>query len=110
MRIPGKGFVLAAAIISASMAVLAPASALVRYMVQGMTCADVQGAVERDGKAILYRQASQSGVPLYDLYVANQQACQPGQTTIRENIPTADTASCPVAKCVDQSRFGGNNR
>lgn len=107
---PGKGFRLAAAIAAASMVAVAPASALVRYMVQGMTCADVQGAVERDGSAILYRQAGQSGVPLYDLYVAREASCQPGQTTIRENIPTADTTKCPVAKCVDQNRFGGSNR
>ncbi len=106
MRTTGKGIVFAALLS------LMPgqASAIVRYMVQGMTCADVQGAVKRDGSAILYRQAAQSGVPLYDLYVANQSACQPGQATMRENVPTADTKSCPVEKCVDQSRFGGSNR
>lgn len=106
MRATGKGFIFAALLL------LMPgqASAMVRYMVQGMTCADVQGAVKRDGSAILYRQAGQSGVPLYDLYVANQSACQPGQATMRENVPTADTKSCPVAKCVDQNRFGANER
>ncbi len=91
---------------------LAPAEAcaLVRYMVQDMTCAEVQDALSRDGKAILYRKAGQSGVPLYDRYVADKSFCQPGQETIKEGIPTADTSSCRVSKCLDASRFGGNNR
>ncbi|MEW9808314.1 hypothetical protein ABUE31_20175 [Mesorhizobium sp. ZMM04-5] len=88
---------------------LAPlqASAAVRYMVQGMTCAEVQGAVKRDGVAILYRKGSGSGVPLYDRYVADKSFCQAGQDTIAEAVPTADTQNCRVYKCLDGSRFGG---
>ena len=44
------------------------ASAIVRYMVHGMTCAEVQEALDRDGIAILYRQG-ESGVVLYDRFV-----------------------------------------
>ena len=88
----------------------AEASAVVRYMVQDMTCAEVQDAVSRDGVAILYRKAGQSGVPLYDRYVANESFCQGGQNAIKASVPTADTQSCRVSKCVDESRFGGNNR
>lgn len=86
------------------------ASAAVRYMVQDMTCSEVQGSVSRDGVAILYRQAGKNGVPLYDRYVANQSFCQAGQDTIKESVPTADTQNCRVSKCLDGSRFGGNNR
>lgn len=91
---------------------LAPAEALaiVRYMVQDMTCAQVQDAVSRDGVAILYRKSGPTGVPLYDRYVANKSFCQAGQGTILESVPTADTPSCRVSKCLDESRFGGNNR
>lgn len=85
------------------------ASAIVRYMVQNMTCAEVQDAVSRDGTAILYRKATSSGVPLYDRYVANESLCQAGQRVVRESIPTADTQSCRVNKCMDESRFGGSN-
>ena len=85
------------------------ASAIVRYMVQNMTCAEVQDSVDRDGVAILYRKA-QSGTPLYDRYVANESFCPSGQDTIKESVPTADTKACRVRKCVDESRFGGNNR
>jgi len=96
----------------AAIAMLAPAeaSAAVRYMVQNMTCAEVQASVDRDGVAILYRKAGQSGVPLYDRYVANESFCQGGQNAIKESVPTADTQSCRVSKCLDVSRFGGKNR
>jgi hypothetical protein len=82
------------------------ASALVRYMVQNMTCAEVQEAVERDGAAILYRQATASGIPLYDRYVRSEEFCEGGETASRASVPTADTQSCRVSKCVDASRFG----
>ena len=39
------------------------AAAIVRYLVQDMTCADVHEAIERDGAAILYRKASSNGLP-----------------------------------------------
>lgn len=96
----------------AAIVALAPAeaSAIVRYMVQDMTCAEVQDAVNRDGVAILYRQAGRSGAPLYDRYVANESFCQGGQKTIKESVPTADTRTCRVSKCMDESRFGGRNR
>jgi hypothetical protein len=86
------------------------ASAIVRYMVQDMTCAEVQDSVSRDGVAILYRKAGAGGVPIYDRYVANESFCQGGQDAIKESVPTADTQSCRIAKCLDGSRFGGNNR
>ena len=98
-------------LILASIAVLAPAeaSAIVRYMVQDMTCAEVQDSVNRDGVAILYRKSGSAGVPLYDRYVANDSFCQGGQDTIKESVPTADTQSCRISKCVDASRFGGGS-
>lgn len=86
------------------------AGAIVRYMVQDMTCAEVQDAVSRDGVAILYRKSGQSGVPLYDRYVANESFCEGGQNAIRASVPTADTQSCRISKCVDESRFGGSSR
>jgi len=84
------------------------ASAIVRYMVADMTCAEVQDAVSRDGVAVLYRKTGRSGVPLYDRYVASQSFCEGGQSIVRESIPTADTQSCRVTKCMDSSRFGDN--
>ena len=98
-------------LILATIVALAPfeASAIVRYMVQDMTCAEVQDSVDRDGVAILYRKAGTAGVPIYDRYVANGSFCQGGQDTIKESVPTADTKSCRVSKCMDANRFGGGN-
>jgi hypothetical protein len=82
------------------------AFAIVRYMVQDMTCSEVREALQRDGVAVLYRKSGRSGVPLYDRYVANQSYCQAGQEVVSEEVPTADTDSCRVPKCLDRSRFG----
>ena len=82
------------------------ASAVVRYLVQDMTCAEVQEAIERDGVAILYRQATSSGLPIYDRYVKGEEFCDSGQNTSRASVPTADTDRCRVSKCVNVNRFG----
>ena len=81
------------------------ALAIVRYMVQDMTCAEVQNSVDRDGVAILYRQASKSGVPLYDLYVSGQRKCANGEVAVRKGVPTNDREYCPVYKCVQSDIF-----
>jgi hypothetical protein len=81
------------------------ASALVRYMVQGMTCAEVQQAVERDGMAILFRQGT-SGVALYDRFVRDGSFCATGFTAARDRITAADTADCQVTRCTGSSRSG----
>jgi hypothetical protein len=81
------------------------ASAIVRYMVQDMTCAQVQEAVDRDGVAILYRQGK-SGATLYDRFVRDDSFCATGFTTAREGISTADTDNCRVTKCIEARRFG----
>ncbi|NGO55480.1 hypothetical protein [Allomesorhizobium camelthorni] len=82
------------------------ASAIVRYMVQGMTCGEVQEALDRDGIAILYRQG-QSGVVLYDRFVKDESYCRALSTTASERIAVADTNECPVRKCIELRRFGG---
>ena len=81
------------------------ASAIVRYLVQDMTCSEVKEALKRDGAAILFRRGK-SGVALYDRFVKDATMCPAGNITAQEGIPTADTQSCRVSKCIDQSRFG----
>jgi hypothetical protein len=79
--------------------------AIIRYMVQGMTCAEVQAAVDRDGIAILYRQG-ESGVTLYDRFVRDGSFCGTGSMPAVEGISVADTDNCRVTKCIDAVRFG----
>ena len=81
------------------------ASAIVRYMVQGMTCAEVGEALERDGVAILFRPGK-SGVTLYDRFVKDKSFCAAGYTTAAERISAADTDDCRVTKCIEVRRFG----
>lgn len=81
------------------------ASAIVRYMVQGMSCAEVHEALGRDGVAILYRQGK-SGVTLYDRFVKDGSLCATGYTAFGERITAADTDDCPVTKCIETRRFG----
>ena len=68
------------------------AHAIVRYLVQDMTCQEVQQAIERDGAAILYRKASASGLPLYNRYVRTGDFCEAGQKIARSSVATADTS------------------
>jgi hypothetical protein len=82
------------------------ASAIVRYMVQGMTCAEVQEALDRDGVAVLYRQGA-SGVSLYDQFVKDGSFCGALSIITVERIAVADSGECRVSKCIELRRFGG---
>ena len=82
------------------------ASAIVRYMVQGMSCAEMHEALDRDGRAIFYRKG-RSGATLYDRFVKDETFCPAGYTTASEGIEAADTDDCRVAKCIEARRFGG---
>src|SRR5262245_17775659 len=81
------------------------ASAIVRYMVQDMTCSEVHQALNRDGIAVLYRRGA-ANVALYDRFVKDEAFCAAGYVTAREQIATADTNDCRVAKCIEERRFG----
>lgn len=80
------------------------ASAIVRYMIQDMTCAEIQAAIERDGAAILFRKSA-SGVSVYDRYVADQTFCPAGNIISQDSVPAADTGRCRVNRCIEASRF-----
>lgn len=79
--------------------------AIVRYMVQGMTCTEVREALDRDGVAIFYRQGA-AGITLYDRFVKDASFCSAGYTTANEAIAVADSEACRVAKCIEARRFG----
>jgi hypothetical protein len=82
-----------------------PASAIVRYIVAGMSCAEVHQALERDGTVILYRHGI-SGVALYDRFVKSRSSCQAGQMAVQDHVAAADTDDCRVFKCIESRRFG----
>ena len=73
------------------------ASAISRYNIDNMSCDRVQAIIQSDGAAIL-RYRGHTGLTLYDRYVSSRRYCQGGETT---SVPTADTSSCPVERCVE---------
>ena len=81
------------------------AHAVVRYLVQNMSCAEIQQSLQRDKVAILYRQGK-SGISLYDRFVESSNFCKVGETTAVERVAVADTQACRVQKCVVAERFG----
>ena len=95
-----KRILLALCIISVS----SPALAINRYNVQGMSCAAVQQAVNRDGDAILrWQSARNPSLPIYDRYVRNGLFCSPNEYAQRAFVPSKDRANCPVRICADIS-------
>ena len=81
------------------------ASAIVRYMVQGMSCAEVHEAVDRTALPSCTAR-EESGVTLYDRFVKDGSFCATGYVTAREGIKAADTDDCRVTKCIEARRFG----
>lgn len=75
------------------------AHAINRYTSTSMSCAEVSSTIAREGAAIMRYTSPRTGNLLYDRYVANRSFCEPGQTTKRASIPTADQQSCPVNRC-----------
>jgi hypothetical protein len=69
--------------------------------ITGMTCAQVQSRLDREGVAMLrYRSARNPSLPVYGQYVASGRFCRSGQMGAISTIPTTDTSACPVRKCV----------
>ncbi len=78
-----------------------PAQAISRYTSTQMSCGEAQSRVRDEGAVILrYQSTRVAGLPLYDRYVAHVGYCQVNETTKLMVVPTADTRSCPVLKCI----------
>ncbi|HET9536510.1 MAG TPA: hypothetical protein VFP43_14410 [Mesorhizobium sp.] len=83
------------------------ALAQTRIQTTGTSCAKLQGALARAGIAMLqYRSLRNPSLPLFDQYVASEQYCDVDEVVAVRTVPTADTAACPVRKCVSIHRAG----
>ena len=81
-----------------------------RIETAGMTCAQIQSTLGREGIAILrYRSTRDPSLPLYEQYVASVRYCRSAEIAAPRMIPAADTPSCQVRKCVRTYR-GGSRR
>jgi hypothetical protein len=82
------------------------ASALTRYDIDNMTCAQVQALLTADGTATLrYRSKRTFSLPLYDTYVSGPQSCSNSEVALRTGVPSTDKKYCPVYKCVESNIF-----
>lgn len=90
--------VLAAAI---AMAFVGESAAINRYQTTSMSCAKIKAILNSEGAAILRWQSTRNpGLPLYGRYVKSRQFCEQSEVTEYASVPTADTKSCSVRKCV----------
>lgn len=79
-------------------------SAISRHNIGSMSCAAVQGILEREGAAILrYPSTRVQGMTLYDRYVADGRYCSSDEYGKRATVPVGDTANCPVLRCEKRS-------
>ena len=86
--------------------IAAPAWAVDRYDIAGMTCTEVQALLSKNGAAILRYPSNRSfSLPIYDRYVDSQKDCESDEVAARTGVPTADRKYCPVHKCVASSTF-----
>jgi hypothetical protein len=97
-----------AVVISLSLSVIAgEASTATRIETAGMTCAQIQSTLGREGIARLhYRSTRDTSLPLYGQYVASVRYCGSAELAATSTIPAADTPSCQVRRCVRVTREG----
>ena len=77
------------------------ALAIVQFTSTAMTCAELKSKVSQAGAAIVRHQSRRvAGLPLYDRYVRDSQFCPGDDVTMFDTVPTRDTPSCALRKCV----------
>jgi hypothetical protein len=85
--------------------VVGETAAIDRHDTSRMTCAQVTATLQSERKAILrYPSSRVPGLMRYDTYVPDRQACSAGQLPVMSNVPTTDTKSCRVFRCVAWQR------
>jgi hypothetical protein len=99
-----KRIILAACAVSISF----PAFAISRYNIAGLSCAQVQAILERDGEAILrYPSSRNPNIILYDIYYALNGKNDNTGTAGSVTVPTSDNPNCPVGAIspIDSDNF-----
>ncbi len=101
-----------AAVISLSLSMIAgEASTATRVETAGMTCAQIQSTLSREGIATLrYRSTRDPSLPLYGQYVTSVRYCGSAEVAATSTIPAADTSSCQVRRCVRGYKGGSGRR
>ncbi len=89
------------ALVAFSLTVL-QAQAISRLSSTGLTCAQIQSTIAREGAVILRYKSRRSGATLYNRYVAHPRFCESAKRALFETIPSRDYSACPVRVCREQ--------
>lgn len=81
---------------------MVPAQAISRLSSTGLTCAQIQAAIAREGAVILRYKSRRSGATLYNRYVAHPRFCESAKRALFEAVPSRDKSACPVRVCREQ--------
>jgi hypothetical protein len=77
------------------------AAALEQLESKKMTCEELKAALRSEGKALIrYPSSRVAGMTRYDMYVGGKQFCMRLQFVARATVPTSDTKSCVVERCI----------
>ena len=89
------------ALVAFSLTVL-QAQAISRLSSTGLTCAQIQSTIAREGAVILRYKSRRSGATLYNRYVAHPRFCESAKRALFETVPSRDKRACPVRVCREQ--------
>jgi hypothetical protein len=83
-----------------------PALAISRYNAMSYTCAQAKAIINRE-RAVIMRHPSARvrNMTLYDRFVSDSNACDPGYYAYQDYLPTKDRADCPVYTCRPSTDF-----
>jgi hypothetical protein len=87
----------------ATLAAIAPASAISRYNVSNKSCAEARAIVQSHGAVILQFRPRFAPVPRYGRFVVSDYFCASNEIAEDTYIATGDTNSCPVLECQPHS-------
>jgi hypothetical protein len=82
----------------------APAGAMDRHNIDGMSCLQIGAALDKESPALLVHQSRNvPGMMLFSTYVGSREDCRGGQTPVRRSV-RAEDGPCRVYQCVTPSR------
>ncbi|MBB3453679.1 hypothetical protein FHT86_001935 [Rhizobium sp. BK313] len=83
-----------------------PALAISRYNSLSFTCAQAKAIINRERAVIMrYPSTRVRNMTLYDRFVTDSDACDPGFYAYQDYMPTKDRSDCPVYTCRPSTDF-----
>ena len=83
------------------------ATSMEKHDSMNMTCAEIKGALQSEGKAQMRYPSKIDGMMRFGNFVAGRQMCKMQQIAIRARVPASDTKNCIVVQCSQYGRSVG---